>query len=115
MPIIENKGLKIELDDEDYLVNFEDWNEDVACALAEREGVGKECPLTKERMEILKFMRDYYKKYNTFPILRTVCRNIHQPQKCITEQFMDPLKAWKIAGLPKPAGEVMAYLSGSSK
>jgi len=115
MPVIEYEGLKFELDDEDYLVNFENWNEKVACALAEREGVSKECPLTNERMDILKFMRDFYKKNNAFPILSIVCKNVHQPKNCITEQFMEPLKAWKIAGLPKPAG-IMAYLlSGFSK
>lgn len=115
MPIIEHEGLKIELDDGDYLVNFEDWDEKVACALAQREGVSKECPLAKEKIEILKFMRDFYKTYNTFPILGAVCKNVHQPEKCFSEQFMDPLKAWKIAGLPKPPGEVMAYLSAYLK
>ena len=36
MPTIEYAGLKIDLDDEGYLVNGDDWNEKVACALAER-------------------------------------------------------------------------------
>ncbi|MCL5061885.1 MAG: hypothetical protein M0Z70_01195 [Nitrospiraceae bacterium] len=29
-------------------------------------------------------------------------KNVRQPKNCINEQFMDPLTAWKIAGLPKP-------------
>lgn len=36
MPTIEYSGLKINLDDEGHLVNGDDWNEKVACALAER-------------------------------------------------------------------------------
>jgi sulfur relay (sulfurtransferase) DsrC/TusE family protein len=38
MPTCEYEGLKIEVDEEGYLLNFDDWNEKVACALAEREG-----------------------------------------------------------------------------
>lgn len=107
MPTIEYGGEKIDLDDAGYLVRFEDWNENAAKALAEREGVGR---LTTERMDILQFMRDYYKKFNSFPILRAVCKNIHQPDNCTYEQFPDPLKAWKVAGLPEPTTEVLALI-----
>jgi len=103
MPVIEYAGLEVELDDKGFLANFDDWNEKVACAIAEREGVPE---LTKERMEVINFMRQYYKQYNAFPILRAVCKNVHQPRDCVTEEFIDPLKAWKIAGLPNP--EVVA-------
>lgn len=110
MPTIECEGRSISLDDEGYLVDFEAWTEKVACALADKEGVSNECPLTEERMEILRFMRDYYKKFGSFPILRAVCKNIHQPKDCTYEQFPDPIAAWKIAGLPKPTTEVFAYI-----
>jgi TusE/DsrC/DsvC family sulfur relay protein len=103
MPVIEYGGLKIEVDEEGFLVNFDDWNEKVACAMTEKEGVGKTCPLTKEKIEILKFMREYYKKFNAFPVPRAVCLNVHQPKDCTFEEFPDPFTAWKIAGLPKPA------------
>ena len=102
MLFIEVNGKKIELDDEGYLVNFDDWNEKVACALADREGVSKTCPLTEEKMEILRFMRGYYKKFNAFPVPRYICKNVHQPKECTYEEFLDPLTAWKVAGLPKP-------------
>jgi len=102
-------GLKMHVDDEGYLENPDEWNEKVACALAEQEGVDE---LTAERMEIIRFLRDYYKKYNFFPILRSVCKNIHQPRECVNEQFMDPLTAWKVAGLPKPNRQVIGYLRG---
>ena len=62
MPTCEYEGLKIEVDEEGYLLNFDDWNEKVACALAEREGVSQDCPLKTEQIEILKFIREYYKK-----------------------------------------------------
>ncbi len=99
MPIIEYSGMKIDVDDEGYLVNFDAWNETVACALAEREGIEE---LTKERLDIIRFIREYYKKYNFFPILNAICKNIHQPKKCVSEEFISPLLAWKLAGLSKP-------------
>jgi len=109
MPVIEHGGKKITLDDEGYLVHYEDWNETVACALAEREGVAK---LTKDRMDIIRFMRDYYKQYSAFPLLRGVCRKVHQSKDCYSEKFLDPLKAWKIAGLPKPDEHVIGEIRG---
>jgi len=98
---------KIQLDEDGYLKSFDDWNEDVAQALAENEGIGR---LTRERMDILLFMRDYYRNFNSFPILNAVCKNIHQPKDCTYEQFPDPILAWKMAGLPKPTTEVFALI-----
>jgi tRNA 2-thiouridine synthesizing protein E len=32
-----------------------------------------------------------------------VCKHIHAASRsCVTDEFVDPMKAWKIAGLPKP-------------
>ena len=58
MDRIKTAGARAEVDEEGYLVNFEDWNEQVACALAEREGISTTCPLTEERMAILRFIRN---------------------------------------------------------
>ncbi|MDI6802171.1 MAG: TusE/DsrC/DsvC family sulfur relay protein [Thermodesulfovibrionales bacterium] len=107
MPAIECGGKIINVDDDGFLLNFDDWDENVACMIAEREGIQE---LTKERMDIIKFMREYYKHYISFPILGSVCKNIHQPKECVSEEFIDPLKAWKIAGLPRPGEEVVSYL-----
>jgi TusE/DsrC/DsvC family sulfur relay protein len=107
---IEYSGLKIEVDENGYLVRFEDWTEKIACVLAEREGLLSQCPLTEERMAILRFLREYYKKFNSFPMVLAVCKNVHQPKNCLNEQFLDPIQAWKIAGLPKPTTEVLAYI-----
>ena len=101
MPAFQFEGMTIDTDDEGYLKNFDDWNEKVACALAEREGIGETCPMGKEQLEILKFIRDYYKKFNSVPIVRAVCTNVHQPDRCEYIQFPDPITTCKIAGIPK--------------
>jgi TusE/DsrC/DsvC family sulfur relay protein len=98
--------VKIDLDDEGYLVHFDAWNESVAGVLAKNEGID----LDKEKLEILKFIRDYYKQYNYFPILNAVCKNVHQPKNCVNEEFMNPIKAWKLAGLPKPDENIVSIL-----
>ena len=95
------------MDDDGYIVNFEDWNDRVACALAEREGIEE---LTKDRIDILKFLRQYYKDYGSYPVFGAVCLNVNQPKECVTQKFVDPVKAWKIAGIPNPGEEVETYL-----
>ena len=94
-------GGSVEIDEEGYLVNPEDWSESVAQALAAREDV---LVFSEEMLEVVRFLRTYYKKFNAFPILNYVCKNIHQPRECVSEAFMNPEKAWKIAGLPKLEG-----------
>jgi len=102
MPTLAYGSAKVELDDDGCLVNGDTWNEKVASAIADHLGVGE---LTRERIDIIRFMRGYFRQYNSFPILlRSVCRNIHNPRECISEEFIDPMKAWKIAGLPNLEG-----------
>jgi TusE/DsrC/DsvC family sulfur relay protein len=90
----------IEVDEEGFLTRSEEWNEDVAKTLAAREGVGE---LGPTKLDILRFLREYYRKFASFPILGKVCREVQaQSRRCVTDEFVDPMKAWKIAGLPKP-------------
>jgi len=99
MPKLNIKNKEIEVDDEGFLVNQDEWNEDVALAILKNSN-GPE--LDKETLEILRFMRSYYQKFNAFPVLRSVCKRLDQPRECVQEKFLDPLLAWKAAGLPKP-------------
>ena len=108
MPRLICNDTEIEIDNEGFLQNYDQWDDKVACARAEREGLEE---LTDDRLDMLKFMRDYYKKHHTFPILRAVCKNAHQPKNCLNEKFIDPVHAWKIAGLPNPGAEVNIFKS----
>ena len=106
MPVILHNDLKITVDDDGFLTDLEDWSETVARVLAAQEGITE---LAEDQLDILKFLREYYKKYNFFPIVRYVCKNVHQPRNCVTDKFMDPVTAWKIAGLPNPGEEVIKF------
>lgn len=107
MPVIEYQGTQVEVDQDGYLADADKWDENIARALADNEGVGE---LTGDMMDVITFMRSYYRNYQAFPILNSVCKNVHQPADCVNEEFIDPLKAWKVAGLPNPGDEVITYL-----
>jgi TusE/DsrC/DsvC family sulfur relay protein len=107
MPILQVKQRTIAMDDEGYLVKFEDWDEEVARELAARSDVGE---LTPESIAMLKFIRDHYRVYNFFPIVNSICRNINAPKNCVSEKFFNPLIAWKIAGLPHPEEPIISLL-----
>lgn len=101
MASIKYNGRNIDFDKEGFLANQEDWNEDIALIMAYREGLEE---LSTEQLAIVKFMRGYYRKFHAFPNLNYVCKNIDQPRKCVNDQFINPERAWKIAGLPKQDG-----------
>jgi TusE/DsrC/DsvC family sulfur relay protein len=98
---------KVAVDNDGYLVNFGDWDEEVAREMAARWGIGE---LSYENIAILKFIRDHYKTYNFFPIVHSICLKLHEPKNCVTEKFLNPLIAWKIAGLPHPEEPVISLL-----
>jgi TusE/DsrC/DsvC family sulfur relay protein len=96
------------VDDDGFLMNMEDWTEEVAGVLAEREGIEH---LSGDQLDILKYLRSYYREHAFFPIVRSVCSDVRQPRTCVTDRFPDPVTAWKIAGLPNPGGEVIGFRS----
>lgn len=101
MKTLSFKGKRITIDDEGYLLSEDQWDEGIAQQLASMEGIPH---LNNEQLEILKFMRGYFHKYKAFPILNNVCKLAHQPKQCVTDQFVNPEIAWKVAGLPKQDG-----------
>lgn len=104
MPEIEVRGKKIELNQEGFLQNPQEWNEEVAQALAlAEEGIEN---LTEDHWAVIKYIRDYYLEKKLAPMVRKVCKNTGFQLKYIFELFPSgPAKgACKVAGLPKPDG-----------
>jgi tRNA 2-thiouridine synthesizing protein E len=104
-------GKKITLDKNGYMTDPENWDECVAQNIAEQEGIRH---ISEEQKEIIQFMRSYYAKFHYFPILNYVCKHVHQPGKCVFNEFDNPEKAWKIAGLPKFDGVHFVKLDGEN-
>lgn len=100
MATITSGNTKIVVDEEGFLEEGSRWNEEIARIIAEHEGISV---LTSEKLKIINSMREYYDKHHNFPILRNVCRKAGAfSRDCVAREFVDPMKAWKIAGLPKP-------------
>jgi TusE/DsrC/DsvC family sulfur relay protein len=111
METLECGGKSIRVDESGFLIDQKDWSNEVALALASKEGFET---LSAEQLDIIRFMREYFLKYKVFPILNNVCRIAHQPKACVNEQFINPEKAWKIAGLPKQDGIHFVSLDGKN-
>ena len=106
---IEINGKSYETDEEGYLVDLNEWNEDVAKILAEQENVN----MTDQHWEVVNFLREYYNEFQIAPAVRVLTKAIGKKlgaekgnSKYLYELFpYGPAKqACKIAGLPKPTG-----------
>ncbi|PVX39879.1 tRNA 2-thiouridine synthesizing protein E [Pasteurella langaaensis DSM 22999] len=101
-------NIQIETDSAGYLMHNQQWNEDVARAIAEKENL----QLTDAHWEVIYFVRDFYQEYNTSPAIRMLVKAMAEKlgadkgnSRYLQRLFPDgPAKqATKLAGLPKPA------------
>ncbi|TKB08008.1 TusE/DsrC/DsvC family sulfur relay protein [Desulforhopalus sp. IMCC35007] len=102
-------GKTITMDNDGFMSHPEDWDDCVAETIARQEGIEHISP---EQMAIVRFMRSYYAKFHSFPILNYVCREVRQSSRCVFNEFDNPEIAWKIAGLPKFDGVHFVKLDG---
>ena len=104
MPEIDVDGNKIELNDDGFLVDPQNWNKNIAKALAKaEEGLDE---LTDEHWKVINYIRGFFEENEIAPMVRKVCKNSGFSLKYIFELFPSgPAKgACKLAGLPKPDG-----------
>jgi len=104
MPELEVNGKKIALNQEGFLQNPDEWDDEVAEALAKvEEGIED---MSDDHWTVVKYIREYYLEKKLAPMVRKVCKNTGFPLKYIFELFPSgPAKgACKVAGLPKPDG-----------
>lgn len=103
MPIFEYQNVKVEVDEDGFMAKPEDWNEEVAKALATMEDVKE---MTDAHWKIVNYLRDYYKKFGIAPMIRKLCKETGFSLKEIYDLYPSgPAKgACKVAGLAKPTG-----------
>lgn len=108
MNFIELHGQQYSTDEFGYLKNLDDWSEELATAIAQKDGV----ELSEAHWEIVIFVREFYQEYKTSPAIRMLVKALAQKfgeekgnSRYLQRLFPDgPAKqATKIAGLPKPA------------
>lgn len=97
----------IALDKEGYLQQLEDWNEDVALALAHRDNI----EMTEAHWEVVHLLRRFYQRFEHSPPMRILVKSLKQElgddkgnSIYLLQLFPgSPAKlAARIAGLPRP-------------
>lgn len=95
------------IDEEGYLVDPQDWNEDVAREFAQKENI----QLTENHWDAIQFMRDYYADHQIAPDARHVMKHLAQrlgpdSRNALFELFPYGYvkQACKIAGMKRPRG-----------
>lgn len=103
MPNIEVNGQSVELDEDGFIVNLDEWTEDVAVYLAKEEGVEE---LSEDHWKLINYLKGYFAEYGIAPMVRKMTKESGFSLKEIYDLFPSgPAKgACKVAGLPKPTG-----------
>jgi TusE/DsrC/DsvC family sulfur relay protein len=102
MPVTTMNGREIQVNDEGFLTQYDEWDEQLAEVLAKNIDVD----LTDEHWKVIRFLREDFKTQGETPTTRRVQSVGGVPTK---EQFkLFPKKPAKkmayVAGLPKPHG-----------
>ena len=102
MPSTAIAGHQIQVDDEGFMTEYDEWNEDLGTALAAQIGIH----LTDEHWKAIRFLRRDYTDQGETATLRRVTVVGGLPTKELFALFpQKPAKKMAyIAGLPKPRG-----------
>ena len=94
---------EVEVNDEGFFVNPEQWTEEMAPELARRDGIDL---LTDAHWTVLRFMRSEFFEKGTGPTVRLLGKKSGVSVKDLYQLFpKGPAKvAARIAGIPKPRG-----------
>ncbi len=103
MPTRTIAGATVEVNDEGFFTQPDQWNEDMAAELASEVDID---PLTEGHWKIINFMREEYAEKGTGPTVRVMGKTSGVSVKELYQLFpKGPAKmAAKIAGIPKPRG-----------
>jgi tRNA 2-thiouridine synthesizing protein E len=100
MPVREVAGKEIEFDEEGFMANLDQWDKDVAEALASEIGIE---PLTEKHWTIIEFCRSDFQAQGDAPTLRRITKEADVPTKELYKLF------------PKGPAKKVAYVSGLKK
>ncbi|MEW5946546.1 MAG: TusE/DsrC/DsvC family sulfur relay protein [bacterium] len=103
MAIVELGGKQLEIDEDGFIQDPEQWDDEVAKSLASTEQVND---MGDDHWKLVRYIRDYYLKFGIAPMIRKLCKETGFDLKYVYQLFPSgPAKgACKVAGLPKPTG-----------
>ncbi len=96
-------GQAVDVDEEGFLQNPEQWTREVGAEIARENGITE---LTDRHWQVVEFMRETYLRDGTAPSIRTLGKASGVPIKELYQLFpKGPAKlAAKVGGIPKPRG-----------
>jgi tRNA 2-thiouridine synthesizing protein E len=96
-------GRTVQVDDEGFFQDPDQWDEEIAVELAREVGIPE---LTDRHWQVIHYMRKEYAEKGTGPTVRALGKSSGVSVKELYELFpKGPAKlAAKIAGIPKPRG-----------
>ena len=102
MPTTTIAGHQVEVNNEGFLSNPDDWDEQLGAEFARLIGVA----MSDEHWKLVQFLRDDYKAQGETPTLRRVSTQTGLPVKQLFTMFPGkPAKKMSyVAGVPKPKG-----------
>ncbi len=88
-----------EIDEEGYLIEPQDWSEEIAIEFARQENV----VLTEEHWSAIRFMREYYAEHQIAPDARFVIKHLGERNRLFELFPYGYVKqACRIAGMKRP-------------
>ncbi len=106
---IDVNGTPIATDEQGYLINLDEWSQELATALAQKDALD----LTDSHWEVINMMRGFYQENGTAPAMRALIKLAKKElgkdkgdSKYLYHLFpYGPAKQGsRYAGLPKPTG-----------
>ena len=100
---MEIAGKAIEFDKDGFMLEPGLWDEAVARAIAEEEGIDQ---VSEKHWAIVNFIREYWREQDLAPPVRLICKEVGVSVREIYKLFTSgPARgACRVAGLPKPDG-----------
>ncbi len=97
------EGYVVDLDDRGFMVEPDDWNEQIAAALGRTAGLD---PFTEHHWAVIRCIRDYFEEFRSPPMLRLICKRTGTDRARLAELFLTSCRdcICRFAGLPRPVG-----------
>lgn len=94
-------------DADGFVAEPERWTPSVSEHIARLEGIDE---LTAKHWEVIRLVRDRYYATGALPVMRLICREAGLDPADAHRLFASCRSLWRIAGLPNPGEEALAYM-----
>ncbi len=99
--------LTVLFDEDGFLTSPEPWSRELSQVIAHMYDLG---PMNNDHWKVIEFLRDHYTEFEFLPAMRRVCRVCGLKKHAVQGLFGGCMNAWRIAGLPNPGPEALAYM-----